>query len=218
VPSERSLMVTRPIWQVTPGTRSSSHSGPTVGFVDWTMIPIRSRYPKISGTQPTSKSIPLSQGLRRSYTPAFVLASISLPASARRASGVRHTDRGALAMHAPYFELAWSRFFAHLRPSRYAGAPPILEALVIGPLARLRVVVDVGEGSALQACRTAKTLALTTRMRRRCGNSIFRETPWLRVCRDRVSPSWAHHSNVHGAVYDNAQVLRLTRSRGRDRR
>jgi hypothetical protein len=39
----------------------------------------------VSSTQPTSKSIPLSHGLRRSYTPAFVLASISLPASARRA-------------------------------------------------------------------------------------------------------------------------------------
>jgi hypothetical protein len=59
------------------GTRNSSHSGPKVGFVDWTMIPIRSRYPRISGTQRTPKSIQLSQGFRRSYTPAFVLTSIS---------------------------------------------------------------------------------------------------------------------------------------------
>jgi len=104
-------------------------------------------------------------------------------------------------MHAPYFELAWLRFFAHLRPSRYPGALPILEALVIGPLARLRVVLDVGEGSALQACRTANTLALTTRMRRWCGNSVFRQTSWLRVCRDRIPPSWARHSACATALF-----------------
>src|SRR5260370_38866770 len=46
-----------------------------------------------------------------------ILSSISARHTAMRASGVGHTDRGALAMHAPYFELAWSRFFAHLRLS-----------------------------------------------------------------------------------------------------
>src|SRR2546428_6201167 len=49
----RSLMVTRPVWQVMPGTRNSSHSGPTVVLVEGTIIPIRFRYPKVSGTQRT---------------------------------------------------------------------------------------------------------------------------------------------------------------------
>jgi len=41
-------------------------------------------------------------------------------------------SRCTSGMGDPYFELAWSRSFGQLRPSRYPGALPILEGLVIG--------------------------------------------------------------------------------------
>jgi hypothetical protein len=42
------LIVTRPVWQVTPGTRNASVSGWTVVLVDGTTRPMRFRYPRVS--------------------------------------------------------------------------------------------------------------------------------------------------------------------------
>jgi len=52
-------------------------------------------------------------------------------------------SRCTLAMGDPYFELAWSRSFGHLRPSRDPGALPILEGFVIG--AGIGVVTPFGK-------------------------------------------------------------------------
>src|SRR5262245_48014881 len=48
--SGRSLIVERPTWLVTPRGRIGSHSGCTVVLVDGTTMPIRLRYPNVSGT------------------------------------------------------------------------------------------------------------------------------------------------------------------------
>lgn len=52
-------------------------------------------------------------------------------------------SRCTWGMGDPYFELAWSRSFGHLRPSQYPGALPILEGLVIG--AGIGVVAPLGK-------------------------------------------------------------------------
>jgi hypothetical protein len=52
-------------------------------------------------------------------------------------------SRCTWGMGDPYFELAWSRSFGQLRPSRYPGALPILEGLVIG--AGIGVVAPFGK-------------------------------------------------------------------------
>lgn len=43
----------------------------------------------------------------------------------------------------PYFEVAWSRTFGRLRPSREPGAFPIVESLVIST--RIGAVISVGQ-------------------------------------------------------------------------
>jgi hypothetical protein len=52
-------------------------------------------------------------------------------------------SRCTWGMGDPYFELAWSRSFGHLRPSQYAGALPIMEGLAVG--AGIGIVVPWGK-------------------------------------------------------------------------
>jgi hypothetical protein len=52
-------------------------------------------------------------------------------------------SRCTWGMGDPYFELAWSRAFAQLRPSKYPGALPVLQGLVIG--VGIGVVLPVGK-------------------------------------------------------------------------
>src|SRR5262249_19665507 len=55
----------------------------------------------------------------------------------------RFPFRSTWGMGDPYFELAWSRYFGQTRPSKYPGALPILEGLVVG--AGIGVVVPGGK-------------------------------------------------------------------------
>jgi hypothetical protein len=69
----------------------------------------------------------------------------------------------------PYFELAWSRSFGQLRPSRYPGALPIMEGLTLG--LGVGVVLPVGKYDAQTQAANGITI----------GNNTFDIAPSLAV-------------------------------------
>jgi hypothetical protein len=78
-------------------------------------------------------------------------------------------SRCTWGMGDPYFELAWSRSFGQLRPSRYPGALPIMEGLVIG--AGIGVVAPFGKYE--PQVRTNNGISL--------GNNIYDVAPSIAV-------------------------------------
>lgn len=99
-------------------------------------------------------------------------------------------SRCTWGMGDPYFELAWSRSFGQLRPSRDAGALPILEGLVIG--AGIGVVAPFGKFEPL--LRSTNAISI--------GNNIYDVAPSVAVTYT-TRPLIAEGTEFSAKVYMN---------------